>query len=136
MHELTQQLEQLFGASILFMEVNSNPGIQAASFQLGHIYSQTGAPTRLVTLRLAQKSLLQRELPKFDMLRAFDGIMRHACVKSVRLEVSTDSPYPIQTVEFTIYDFDNFMNDMKNHQWNAFSGQFTEQLDKVLEEEE
>ena len=133
MHELTDQLELVFNGKILYLGVDHKQHIEHIMSGHGLIHSPTAPTTMSVTVTFQTKSLLLDNKPTSPMY-VFD-FTSSAIVTQVRYEAHKEYDVPIYTVQFSIRDLENFTKDLKRHCWENFSSEFTQQLDKVLEEE-
>jgi len=137
MHELQSQLELLFDAKIQHLSVQNNPSSQMTSWQFGMLYSHSGIPACTVLMQLMFRNILTDPTPRepAKLLHMFKGVTRAAHIQSVRSQMSITSPFPVYTVEFTVYNMEEFTREITEYCWNNFNNEFTQQLDSVLEEE-
>jgi hypothetical protein len=129
-HELIPQLETIFGIRVKHLSVNSRPGIDASGHAIGTLYDQVMAPSAHMHMTVTQGDVSRRPIG----LHMFDGVTIHAKVISMRSDISIHL-LPMHVLEFVVYDFDLFYKDISEYAWNNFSGEFTNQLDNILEEE-
>ena len=138
MYELQQQLEYIFKGKILLMRTTSMPNMAATPSQLGMLYTQLGRTSFVVTINLVHDQLLHQDIEsaRLSPMRAFEGITTNAYVTNMVHETSmSPTALPILTIEFKIFNHEEFLKDVNSYCYQHFSDQFNRDLDKVLEEE-
>jgi len=138
MHEFTTHLERLFKAKILYMNVDQNRHIETipSPFVIVH-NTHVMPPSMTIRVNLA---LYKAHHPQ-DYMHVFRPITTYAVVTNVKYEPHSMSGrgapnFPkIYTVEFVVFDYENFAKDIEKYSWEDFNEEFNTQLDKVLKEE-
>ena len=134
MHELTKHLERVFKAKILFISVDQKQRAEDIQTPFGNLLGYTTKPTMTVRMNVVKFD----GPPTIDYLHIFRPYTQCAVVTSVKHErdvQETYQPYEVYTVEFVVYDYENFAKDLEKYSWEDFNEEFNKSLDKKLDSE-